>query len=111
MVMNMNRNLRLNKRLLWLVASPIEPIEVTLTFAHQGKKIDKESRHDTTPLSRRWLLLLRRAFSKVIKLMVERGKPLESNVNFAPLLGALKSHGLKLLLITVVVTGLSLPVI
>ncbi|MFA0421832.1 exopolysaccharide transport family protein [Vibrio sp. 10N.222.54.A1] len=57
------------------------------------------------------LLLLRRAFSKVIKVMVERGKPLESNVNFAPFLAALKIHGLKLLLVTVVVTGLSLPVI
>ncbi|MCW8347120.1 exopolysaccharide transport family protein [Vibrio sp. ZSDZ65] len=43
--------------------------------------------------------------------MVERGQPLESNVNFAPFLTALKTHGLKLILITAVVTGLSLPVI
>ncbi|MGF1744606.1 exopolysaccharide transport family protein [Vibrio minamisatsumaniensis] len=43
--------------------------------------------------------------------MIKHGKSLESNVNFTPLLTALKNHGLKLLLVTAVVTGLSLPVI
>ncbi|MGF1749686.1 GumC family protein [Vibrio cionasavignyae] len=43
--------------------------------------------------------------------MVERGKSLESNVNFAPFLTALKTHGLKLVLLTAIVTGLSLPLI
>ncbi|MGF1778973.1 GumC family protein [Vibrio nomapromontoriensis] len=43
--------------------------------------------------------------------MVERGKSLESNVNFAPFLTALKTHGLKSVLLTAIVTGLSLPLI
>jgi uncharacterized protein involved in exopolysaccharide biosynthesis/Mrp family chromosome partitioning ATPase len=43
--------------------------------------------------------------------MIERGKSLESQVNFDPLIKAMKKHALKLVMVTAIVTGLSLPLI
>ncbi|EEX93689.1 capsular polysaccharide synthesis enzyme CpsD, exopolysaccharide synthesis [Vibrio orientalis CIP 102891 = ATCC 33934] len=43
--------------------------------------------------------------------MIERGKSLESHVNFDPLIKAMKKHALKLVMVTAIITGLSLPLI
>ncbi|MCY9855257.1 GumC family protein [Vibrio mediterranei] len=43
--------------------------------------------------------------------MIERGKAKESHVSFAPLFLALKTHGLKLCLLTLIVTGISIPLV
>lgn len=43
--------------------------------------------------------------------MIERGKSLESQVNFDPLIKAMKKHALKLVVVTAIITGLSFPLI
>lgn len=43
--------------------------------------------------------------------MIERGKSLESQVNFDPLIKAMKKHALKLVVVTAIITGLSIPLI
>ncbi|KOO13769.1 capsular biosynthesis protein [Vibrio xuii] len=43
--------------------------------------------------------------------MIERGKSLESQVNFDPLIKAIKKHALKLVMVTAIITGLSIPLI
>ncbi|TFH91109.1 GumC family protein [Vibrio ouci] len=43
--------------------------------------------------------------------MIERGKSLESQVNFDPLIKAMKKYALKLVVVTAIITGLSIPLI